>query len=130
MFRFSSRLTLLIVLFFAFDLIAEEDRSKGSITGKVIDSATGNPIPGASVQIEGRYLSVNTDRYGSYLLPEVPTGQNTLIVTSIGYNTASVEVNVEIKALLTLDVQMIPIHGEELSIEAPLLEGQAKALNE
>jgi len=51
-----------------------------SITGRVVDPATGAPVAGAIVSIEGTGISTETDENGDYVLDNVPTGPQRLII--------------------------------------------------
>src|SRR5450631_871183 len=59
----------------------------GGIKGKVIDTRTGEPLPGATVQIENgnfkRVTSVNLD--GTYAFKNIPDGTYTLTIKFVGY---------------------------------------------
>ncbi|SEN86311.1 TonB-linked outer membrane protein, SusC/RagA family [bacterium A37T11] len=64
-----------------------------TLTGKVTDSATNEPLVGATVQIEGVTHLVKTDVDGNY---HFVTGQKfpyTLIVSYVGYKTREVRAN-------------------------------------
>jgi len=61
----------------------------GSIYGRVIDSTTQQPIFGAIVSVNS-LTSVKTDTTGSFNLPRVPIGTQTLTVYANGYQTQTV----------------------------------------
>ncbi len=54
------------------------------VTGRITDSATGNPLPGASVRVEGSSRGTTSDAQGLYRI-EVERENATLKVTYIGY---------------------------------------------
>ena len=56
-----------------------------SITGKVIDKNSQEPVIGASVLIEGTTNGIITDLDGKFTLSNVPSKGN-LVVSYIGYN--------------------------------------------
>jgi flagellar basal body L-ring protein FlgH len=58
-----------------------------TITGQVIDKATGEPIQGALVQVRGTTRSTNTDSNGNFSLSEVAVG-DTLVISYLGYQVA------------------------------------------
>jgi hypothetical protein len=64
----------------------------GVIAGKVVNSTTGEGIPGASVFVEGTTLGASTDKNGIYFIKDVPVGRYTLIATAIGYQTEKLQV--------------------------------------
>ncbi|NJB70902.1 outer membrane receptor protein involved in Fe transport [Saonia flava] len=66
----------------------------GTISGKVVD-ASKNPLPYASVLVEGVKLGVLTDDNGLYTINNVPFGKHRVVVSFIGYGKRSktIEVN-------------------------------------
>lgn len=57
----------------------------GTVSGKVVASATLDPLPGAMVVVEGTTLGAYTDAYGSFFISEIPVGGYTIRVTSVGF---------------------------------------------
>jgi outer membrane receptor protein involved in Fe transport len=60
----------------------------GTIVGRVTDKATGIPLAGATVVVEGTRLSATTTSDGQYHIPGVAEGTWTLRVRYIGYATS------------------------------------------
>ena len=73
-----------------------------TVKGKITDAATGEPIPYASVHLEGTMTGVSGDGEGGYVITIPEDG--ILIFSSIGYTTR--EIAVEGRA--TLDVSLEP----------------------
>lgn len=73
-----------------------------TVSGKVTDSADGNPVPFASVHLEGTMVGVSTDSQGHYTITIPEDG--ILIFSSIGYKTMEVAV----EGRKTLDVKLEP----------------------
>ena len=63
----------------------------GKITGLVVDSGTNEPLPAASVRIEGTVMGSMADETGNYFILNVPPGEYTLVVNVIGYQPLRVE---------------------------------------
>jgi len=101
------------------------------LTGTVTDAATGDPLIGATVRIDGTGLGAATDIDGAYRLTRVPSGPQVVVVSYIGYREQRVEVDVpeggthELDVALELDV----IRGEGVEITAQA-EGQVAAINQ
>lgn len=55
-----------------------------SLTGTVFDGATGTPIAGAAVRIEGTDLSTVTDDRGAYRFPDLAPGDYTIVLDYLG----------------------------------------------
>ncbi|MGI9041524.1 MAG: TonB-dependent receptor [Gemmatimonadales bacterium] len=57
----------------------------GAVGGRVTDDATGAPIAGATVIIEGMRRSATTESDGRYHIADIPQGRYTVRVRYIGY---------------------------------------------
>lgn len=75
-------------------LMARAADTGGQITGTVSNTATGNLLEGARVEIPALGLSALTDNTGRYVLTNVPTGAHELTVSYIGLDPAKAQVNV------------------------------------
>ena len=62
-----------------------------SVSGNVTDSSNGEPIPFASVHLDGTTIGVSTDSEGHYSLSVPHDGM--LVFSSIGYQTKEVPVS-------------------------------------
>jgi TonB-linked SusC/RagA family outer membrane protein len=60
------------------------------VRGRVVDLATGNPLPGATVSVKGRRQGVRTGTDGTFLLQNVEEDAKVLI-TYTGYSTKEVK---------------------------------------
>jgi len=67
----------------------------GSVTGKVMDQASGDPIIGVTVVVTGTSLYSVTDINGNYMLVNVPAGNYKIRFQMMGYATSEVNVNVK-----------------------------------
>ncbi|HXE81789.1 MAG TPA: TonB-dependent receptor [Gemmatimonadales bacterium] len=74
-----------------------------SVTGRVVDSATAQPVSGARVSIVGTVTGTLTDRDGRYLLSGLPAGQHTLRVQRIGLALAEATVTLVDGGTVTQD---------------------------
>ena len=102
----------------------------GTIAGRVVDSA-GNPLPGAEVGARNTTLKTVTSGDGGFRLVDVPSGEQTLEVSYLGYESATVTVTTIAGAVVTMIVTLEPMSFTETVtvLAEPYLEGQAKALN-
>ena len=66
----------------------------GTITGRVLDSDTGQPLAAVQVFISALDLGGLTQQNGRYLLQNVPAGTHTITVARIGYRTAEAQASV------------------------------------
>jgi outer membrane receptor protein involved in Fe transport len=69
----------------------------GTLAGAVTDKSTGEPLPGASVSIEGTELDATADEKGAYFVDNVPIGTYSINVEMMGYISVS-KADVAVKA--------------------------------
>ena len=62
-----------------------------TVTGTVTEARTGDPIPGANVQIEGTTTGTTTAVDGTYTIP-LPASRNQLVFSFIGFRSQTVTV--------------------------------------
>jgi hypothetical protein len=58
-----------------------------TIRGKLVDAATGLPVPHANVSIKGTGWGTSSDTMGEFTLRQVPAGIYTLVFTHVNYDT-------------------------------------------
>ena len=63
--------------------------SAGEIIGRVTDTETGRPLPNATVRIQGTDRSSVADRSGQFRILDVPAGDYTIEVSSVGFKTGT-----------------------------------------
>src|SRR5574341_1512371 len=100
----------------------------GKIVGKVTETRTQAPLPGANVIIAGTAMGAATDLEGDYYILNVPPGNYSLTVSMMGYTTVTkTGVNVSVDHSTQIDFQLeetIIETGEAVTItaERPLVE--------
>ncbi len=88
----------------------------GKISGKIIDSATNEPLPGVNVVLEGTNMGAATDLAGDYVILNVPPGTYAIRTSMIGYGSQKIiDVKVSIDLTTRIDVQL---SEEALAMEA------------
>jgi len=95
----------------------------GTISGKVVDRETGDPLPGANVTIVGTSIGASTDLDGKYSLKNVQAGKQSMKVTYIGYRAVTMDVTVGENATLTQDFRLV---AQALEGQTVVVTGQAK----
>ena len=104
----------------------------GILRGRIIDSTTGDPLIGANVMLKGMSLGAATDLNGEYKILNAPVGNDTIVVSSIGYKRQIAEnVFVPSDSSRRLDFQLIPqaIAGDAIVVTAQA-SGQNMAINQ
>lgn len=111
---------------FAPDAIAQ---NTGAIVGTVLDEQ-GNPLVGAEVTIAELNLVTSTDAQGRFRLQGIPVGSQKVVALYL--SAAAVDArDVVIEAGKTTDLQFsLKRFSEEIEVRAPILEGEASALNQ
>ncbi len=76
----------------------------GTVEGRVIDSASGAPIPGANVLVPGSFWRTTTNDRGVYHLRGVVPGHYTVRIAVIGFESVTVPVDVHADSTSHADV--------------------------
>src|SRR3990172_6712818 len=80
--------TIFAVMLFACSVAlvgAPNETGTGTITGRLVDSETGDPLIGANVFFEGTMIGSASDLDGNYTIGKVPSGTYQLVISMIGY---------------------------------------------
>src|SRR5271169_5756054 len=94
----------------------------GSLSGKVVDSATGKGIAGASVYIADLKLGAIADESGAYHFANLPTGTYLVEAHAIGHSSQIKNITVSEKAVLDFSL------GLQYTEESPVvITGLSKA---
>ncbi|MFD2896329.1 TonB-dependent receptor [Sphingobacterium arenae] len=116
-----------LLLFLPASLHAQQDFR---VRGFVVDAGTGNPLPGASVQIESTPLEVTTDLNGQFVFGRVQGRTIRLKISYMGYQEERVVLTPErIANGIRISLQPMANTIDEVLVSANL-EGQQKALNQ
>lgn len=109
---------VLVLLFLLLSLGAAQAQ-RALIGGKVMDSASNDPIIGANVYLQGTAFGTVTDLEGRYEISVAP-GSYTIIVSYVGYASFSATVNAEAGQVLKLDVplEQTNLLGQEVIVSA------------
>jgi TonB-linked SusC/RagA family outer membrane protein len=79
-------------LLFLFLLLPFTVLAQNTLSGTVVDKATGQPIPGVNVNVQGAPSGASTGFDGNYQLSNVKSG-NKIVVSFIGYKTQTLDYN-------------------------------------
>jgi CarboxypepD_reg-like domain len=74
-------------IFFILLIITLTVFSQRTITGRIVNAANGETLPGSSVFINNSSKGMVSDGQGQFKLNDIPGGKHDLIVSSIGYET-------------------------------------------
>lgn len=92
---------------------------RGTVSGKVTDAVSGETLAGATVVVDGSTGGTATDGDGMFSFSVSP-GVRKLLVSYIGYQTATVDVTVTVGGSVTANVSLEPtgIQGSEIVVSA------------
>ena len=76
------------------------------VKGKVTEEATGQPLPGATVQVKGTRVAALSDAKGEFTL-NVPAEATTLVISFIGLQTLEVPVSANVNVAMKNDEQTL-----------------------
>ena len=104
----------------------------GAITGRVVDSTSGQTVAGATVLVDKMNLSATTDRLGDFRITGVPAGAREIVVTFLGRKPTHVPVEVRAGASVETIVKLAAEAGYEESVTVTALQrdAQERALNQ
>lgn len=115
-----------------FALIAMMSFAQNGVIRGTITDEIGLGLPGANVIIESLTIGTSSDVNGNFTLKNVPTGEQEVSITFLGYSTITSTVTVKDGETVLLNVSLEPgvLIGEEVLVLGDRLKGQAKALNQ
>lgn len=89
----------------------------GSVRGFVYDKETGEPMMLTNVMLENTQIGTTTDVNGYFVLSKIKTGNYSIKVTSLGYETYTAPIKVEKNKVLALKIDLAPSAIELQAIE-------------
>jgi Ca-activated chloride channel family protein len=104
----------------------------GILSGKILDSLTGQPLIGANVVLNGTSLGAATNLDGEFKILHVPEGSYNIKVSLVGYSSQTLaNIIVQTDSTRQLDFRIIPqaIAGQEVVVTAQA-RGQLAAINQ
>ncbi len=102
----------------------------GQIIGQVISASSGGPVAGAQVLVEGLNIGSVANAQGRYEISNVPAGERTVRIQSIGYATARRTVAVTPGGTVTADfaLEETAVALEELVVTGTAAEVRAREI--
>lgn len=102
-------------------LLCQHSFAQISLTGKVTESVTQEPLAGVSIRILGKVAGTITDTKGEFSLSTTSTPPFSIIVSSVGFQTQEIAVTA---SMSNLDIKLVeqPVLGREIVISASRVE--------
>ena len=104
--RFLYRFLTIGILLLYLVFMAHAQTETRKITGIVKDGETGDYLPGATVVLKATAIGAAADVDGRYLIPKVPAGTHTLVVSSVGYQGQEFTVEIPAGGTVTQDARL------------------------
>jgi len=117
------RLFIVSVIAFMIGPVVYGQELERSVTGRVTDANTGEPLPGVNVVVKGKNIGTATNVDGIYLIEGV-SSQDTLVFSFVGYQTQEVVIG----SRRTIDIALYP-SVEELEEVVVIGYGTARREN-
>jgi hypothetical protein len=115
-----SILFLLVSMMCALVKTPTPEPTTGTISGKVIDSGDGSPVPAANISTDPPASSVTADARGSYSIRKVPPGNYVVTATKPGYTSVSVRIALVAGETTTADLHLTAVATN--SLHSPAVE--------
>lgn len=104
--------------------------AQGTVRGFVYDEKSGEPVIFTNVFLKGTTIGAATDVNGFYSITKIPAGSYTLMVTSLGFDTAKVSITIKGNEILNhklfIKESMIQMETFNLSAEASEAKTEVK----
>ncbi|HOO71204.1 MAG TPA: TonB-dependent receptor [Spirochaetota bacterium] len=100
----------------------------GTIRGKVVDTASGDPIIGVNVIVKDRQVYAVTDINGAYILSGVPTGEQVILFQMMGYSQTESRITVMAGENDPLNIVLTYKTAEEVVVTAKRISNTEAAL--
>ncbi|NJW53321.1 TonB-dependent receptor [Salinimicrobium oceani] len=100
--------------------------SQQSIQGTVIDSNTGEPVVGAAIVLQKPERGTITNLDGEFILNNLSEGTFNLVISSLGYSTQTVKLELPLTDQLLVQLSPSAIEIEEVIISTPFHQLQSE----
>ncbi len=103
----------------------EEAVYQETVTGQIIDAITMNPLPGATIIVQGTNIGTSTDINGNFEL-NVPSLNEILVITYIGYD--SIEEPIDGRTEINISLEASAFLVDDVVVTALGIAREARAL--
>jgi iron complex outermembrane recepter protein len=103
--------TIITLLFFNTAIFAQT-----TVSGKITDFATGEPLPGANIVVKGKNVGTVSEGDGSFTLKVTDTPPFTLVISLMGYRATELEVTTATQSNIDVKMEEETILGQEVVI--------------
>ncbi|HSM62603.1 MAG TPA: TonB-dependent receptor, partial [Gillisia sp.] len=100
--------------------------AQNSLTGKVIDAETNDPVLSATIYIPKLEKGALTNFDGTFKIDNISTGNYDLVVSSVGYSTRTIIVDIPSNEELIIELQPSAIEMEAVIVSTPFHKLQSE----
>jgi iron complex outermembrane recepter protein len=93
-----------------------------SISGKVVDSASGESLAGVNIVVKGKVIGTITDTHGAFSLQVNDSPPLTIMLSFVGYKTQEVQITNASTSGLDIKLEEQTVLGQEVVISASRVE--------
>lgn len=97
-------------------------RFKFSLTGRIIDVASVEPLPFVNIAIRGTSMGANTNSDGYFTLNRVPSDTVALVISAIGYKPKLIHLSPDVP----LENLIVKLEGDAVNLQEVVVEGSKK----
>ena len=100
--------TLLPTLIMGLLTVMAQQLSDANITGHVVETGTGEHLPGITIHISGTSLGATTDASGHYAIRDIAPGTYSVEARCIGYISSTKKLTVKANQTIELNFEITP----------------------
>ena len=100
--------------------------SQNSIKGMVTDNTSNQAIPYANIYLSELEKGTSTSENGTFLLENLPSGNHTLIISILGYETKSINISIPTSNSLNIKLTPSAIEMQAIIVSTPFHKLQSE----
>ena len=99
----------------------------GTLRGYVFDKNTGDPMIFSTVLLQGTTIGTTTDLDGFFSIGNIPVGEYNMVVSSIGFDSVALKINIKEGGIVTQKVMMTESSVQLGTVEVSSRKEQARS---
>jgi len=117
-------LSICILVISSGDLVAQQGQ-RAVVTGRIIDSETGNPLDNAIVFLANTPIGTSSASDGTFIIASVPVGVFQMVIARVGYERELVNLDVTKPESLYFEIKLQPkpVRTKEVEVVGKRPEG-------
>ncbi len=128
---FHGIIAFLLPFLFTFQAVAQQT---GALKGRIRDAKTGTGLPWVNIVIKGTVLGTSSGVHGDYEIDHIPAGEQTVIISFVGYEKKERMVRILPDKETWLDVNLKPgslnLSSVQVEAERPFSAASSRAIRQ